>query len=350
MNPPAGQDKDRPRRPRQFDVAREANVSQAAVSLVLNNVASASIPTETRKRILDAASRLGYTPHHAARGLRAKKTFTIAAIITDINNPFYPAFTRGIQSTTDRHGYDLIIYNTDGTAERERKCLRSVLQDRVDGVIVVLGNLMTECLRAVLSHNIAVVRLQPVRQDIDDPELDLPMDRIYVDNAAAAHCAVKYLLERGHTRIGMICGQKSAFNARILGYQRALAEHGIPCDDELVRGTSYTEAGGYQGMRELLQLHPRVTAVFGGNDLIAIGAMQAIREAGLSIPRDCAVMGLDDIPAARLTHPALTTIAQFEDRAGRRAAEMLMERLSGRAPNEGRWEEIPFELVVRESA
>jgi LacI family transcriptional regulator len=336
----------RKKQPTQADVARRAGVSQATVSYVLNNNTSIAVPAETRQRIQDAIRELGYIPDRAARSLRTRKTYTIAGIIPDITNPFYPAFERGIQDLADQHGYDLIMYNTDGSAEKERKCLRSVQQGRVDGVVAVLFQLNARDLLPLLDMNIAVVRLEATPKRAGAA----PLDNLYVDNIAAAQRAVAYLIARGHRRIGMITGQRAPSARRVLGYQRALDEHQIPHDEELTRCSDFTVAGGEQSMRELLAQPARPTAVFAANDLMAMGAINAIRAAGLRIPQDVAVVGFDDIPAAALVTPALTTVTQFQEQLGRRAARMLLERIDGSAPEGGRCEEMPSELVVRESA
>jgi LacI family transcriptional regulator len=136
----------------------------------------------------------------------------------------------------------------------------------------------------------------------------------------------------------------------VQGYRQALAKHAIALDEELIHSDDFTEQGGYAGMDRLLALEPRPSAVFCANDLLALGALTAIRAAGLRVPDDIAVVGFDDIPAARLVYPALTTIAQFQERLGQRAAEMLVERLNGSAPAAARREEMPYELIVRDSA
>ena len=138
--------------------------------------------------------------------------------------------------------------------------------------------------------------------------------------------------------------------SRIRGYQLALSSHHLPHDETIIQGGEFTEQGGYEGMKRLLSASPRPTAVFASNDLMAIGAMTAIRESGLSIPQDIAVVGFDDIPAARLISPPLTTINQFKQQLGRRAAELLFERLTGAVAGEGRSIEMPFELIIRQSA
>jgi LacI family transcriptional regulator len=136
----------------------------------------------------------------------------------------------------------------------------------------------------------------------------------------------------------------------VLGYQQALAAHGIPHDDGLIQRGDYTEEGGYEGMQRLLTLPARPTAIFAANDMMAMGAILAIQEAGLSVPQDIAVVGFDDIPTARLVNPPLTTVAQFQVELGRRAADLLFERLNGTAPPHGRTIEMPYQLVIRKSA
>lgn len=327
-------------------MARLAEVSQATVSQVLNASTTIAVPEATRNRILAAARSLGYMPHHAARSLRTQRTHAIAAIIPDITNPFYPAFARGIQDAAEARGYDLVVYNTDGDAERERKYLLSAQHGRVDGVISVLFNPMIAELVELLDNGIGVVLLRPEAS----PPGGLPIDCIYVDNAAAARAAVVHLIERGHRRIAMLSGQSGPHDLRIRGYRDALAERGLPFEASLLRESGYTEVGGYHGMQALLQAGETFTAVFAANDLMAIGALVAIQESGRRVPDDIAVASLDDIPAARLVTPPLTTITQFQERLGRRAADLLIDRLTGQGPEQPRCEEMPFQLIVRRSS
>ncbi len=172
-------------------MARIAGVSQAMVSCIVNKNNAVTIPDDTRQRILDAMDEVGYVPNVTARRLRSSKTYTVAGIIPDITNPFYPDFERGIQDVVDGHGYDLIMYNTDGTAERERRCLDSMLQGRVDGVVGVFFHLRVPDLAALINQGIHVVRLEAM------PKLpgSLPLDNIFIDNIAASRMAVEHLIE-----------------------------------------------------------------------------------------------------------------------------------------------------------
>ncbi len=333
------------KRPTQADVAQLANVSQAMVSYVLNDNPAISIPAETRQRVLDVIQMLGYRPNRTARSLRASKTFTIAAIIPDITNPFYPAFTRGIQDVADQRDYDVIIYNTDGLAEKEHRYLQSILEGRGDGLIAVLFHTSAKDLFPLLDHGIPVVRLEAAPKAVGNR----PLDNLYLDNVGAAQAAVCALIDRGHRRIGMLAGHKGPTNYRVLGYQQALQAHDLPAPPDWIQVAPLNELGGYQAMRALLDCDPRPTAVFAANDLMAMGAYVAIREAGLRIPQDVSVVGFDNIPTAKLISPPLSTIDQFQQQAGQRAAEMLFERLDQSIPPVGRSEERPYQFIERGS-
>lgn len=333
------------KKPTQFDVARAANVSQTTVSLVINNPETASVPAETRNKVLDAIQALGYVRNSTARMLRTSRTFTLAAIIPMITNPFYPAFVSGIQETAEDNGYEVITYNTHGSQERETRYLQSVQEGRVDGVIGVFFYTHARDLLPLLEKNIAVVRLEVRPRKAGD----WPLDNIFVDNRQAAYQAVAYLVSKGYTRIAMITGPAGPRDARREGYLQALQTCTPALSPEVEEVADYNEMGGYQGVQALLA-HRRPDAIFAANDLMAIGAMQAIRDAGLRIPQDIAIVGFDDIPAARLISPALTTIHQDQEGMGRKAAQLLIERLEGRAPDHGLNIEMAFELKIRESA
>lgn len=330
----------------QMDVARAAGVSQATVSQVLNYKTIAGIPPKTQERVFKIASALEYAPDIAARGLRTGKTMTLASVIPDIINPFYPQFQHGIQSVTDERGYDLILYNTGGYAEKELKSLRSLQERRVDGAIIVLFHVGGAKLRRLLETGTAIVRLAAKKPSSSE----WPMDDSYLNNEAAARTAGAYLISKGHRLIAFIGGPVGPGLERARGYRRALSEADLEVRQELQCSGDFTFESGRQAVQKLLELSKQPTAVFAANDLMALGALAALREAGLRAPDDMAVMGFDDLPTAALVSPSLTTVTQFSDRLGRRAAELLFERLTGSVPEVGRSEEAPFELCIRESA
>ncbi|HVL23914.1 MAG TPA: LacI family DNA-binding transcriptional regulator [Thermomicrobiales bacterium] len=328
-----------------------AGVSQAVVSYVLNDNQTVSISPVTRQRVLDVIAELDYVPNTAARSLRSQRTATIAAIIPDIANPYYPTFVRGIQDVARAQGFDVLTYNTDGKRDLEHHALDAARRGRVDGLILTPFHLTVDDLLPILGEGTPITLLSEMRVD-GDAAAHLPLDSVSVSGELAAREVVNYLIDRGHTHIGMIAGQSSTppRETRVLGYRRALAEHHLPLEELLIRGGDFSEEGGYDAMRELIALDPRPTAVFAANDLMAMGALLAAREAGLSVPDDIALAGFDDIPAARLVHPALTTIDQQANLSGRRAAELLLSRLTGAFMGPHRAEHLGFRLVVRESA
>jgi LacI family transcriptional regulator len=336
------------KRPTQDDVARIAGVSQTVVSIVLNDRSPVAISAETRQRVRAAIDELGYVPDGSARSLRTRKTLIVASLIPDITNPFYPAFERGIQDVADANNYDLIAYNTDGIRSKELRCLRAMQRVRVDGIIATPFQLTAEDFSPLIENGVPVVVFGELTSEPASP----PFDSLFVNDSAAAGELVTYLLDRGYWPLGMIAASAEHLRreGRTTAYRRALADMGLPQEEMLARGGDPTEAGGYSAMRSLLKSSPLPRAVFAANDMMAMGAMVAIREAGLRVPDDIAVAGFDDIPVATLLNPPLTTVAQFPEHLGRRGAEMLFERLNGTVTGEGRRVEMPYELRVRESA
>ena len=332
----------KPRRATQNDVAQLAGVSQATVSMALSG-AHAEIPAETFERISAAAKQLGYVPNRFAQALKTNRTMTIACMVPDITNPFYPALMRGIQSVSEAQGYDVIAVNTDGLAERERHFLQWSLQGRVDGVIGVFWNLRAEDFRPVVSGGVPVVRIESGRKGVGE----IPLDNIYVDSRAGSIAMVQALVVKGHCRVAMIAGRGGPQRVRVDGYTAALTKAGgVP---DVVLDDAFNEDGGFRAARAILSRKERPTAIFAANDLMAIGVMQALRMGGVNIPGDIAVAGFDDISAARLVSPPLTTVAQHQHEVGIRAAEILMDRIKGRVTGMGTAVEMPFTLIERGS-
>jgi len=335
------------RRPTQEDVAKLAGVSQTVVSQILNKN-DISVSDGTRQRVLDAIDQLGYVPNKSAQSLRSQKTRTIACVIPDITNPYYPAFQRGIQKVTTEHNFDLFVYDTEEKKENEIRCLQAIQRAGVDGAILVLFHHQIEDLIPLLNQGIQLVVLASSYLDIQKSEIDI----IYNRNDEMAEIATNYLIKKGHTKIGMIAGldETPPRKFREIGYLKALEELQLPLDQMCIQGGDFTEKGGYEAMKIILDMDELPTAIFAANDLMALGAMAAIREAGLSIPDDIALIGIDDIPAANLIYPRLTTINQHQEKGGMVAAEMLIDRIEGKHTGPGRMIEGTFELIIRESA
>ena len=327
----------------QWDVARNAGVSQATVSLVLGGAPSAT-KAETSARVLEIARELGYAPNRWAQALRTRRTKTLGVVVPDICNPFFPSLLKGVQSVADAEGYDVISVNTEGDAERERRILSWGLEGRVDGIIGVFFALRAEEFRPLFERGVGVVRIESAAKRLRD----LPIDNLYVDNRAAAAAATRFLLDRGHTRIAMIAGPAGPQAERAAGYRMALAERGLKPD--IVEGAEFNEVAGREATLKALARTVRPTALFAANDLMAIGAMEALRERGVAIPSEMAVVGFDDIFVARLVSPGLTTVSQFQYEIGVAAGETLLHRLRGSASRKGGNREMPYRLIERGSA
>jgi LacI family transcriptional regulator len=274
----------------------------------------------------------------------------IAIIVPDITNPFHTVFARGVQRVVREQGYEVIMFNTDRNESDERSSLLFLQQGWVDGAIITSLHLQPEELLPVLDKHVPLVVQGP--NIMPDHLNGHPLDSLYVDDIAAAETAVDYLFEQGHTRIGMIAGKVGTPPRlrREKGYRQAHQHYNIEVEEALIMAGDFKEEDGYYAMQELLQVEPPVTAVFCASDLLAIGALTATREANLRVPEDIAIIGYDDIPIARLVSPPLTTIAQFQETMGQRAAEMLLARLNDEAPANGLREKMPFELIRRGSA
>lgn len=326
----------------QKDVAKAAGVSQATVSMVLSG-GGGSIPAETWTRITNAAKELGYVPNRFAQALKTNRSMTIACIVPDITNPFYPSLIRGIQAVADGVSYDVIAVNTDGLPDRERHFLDWARQGRVDGVIGVFFTLRAGDFGPLVEAGVPVVRIEASRKTGGE----VAIDDIFVDSHAAALAATKHLIAQGHRRIAMVAGRRGPQTHRIDGYRAALAAAGY--EEHVVVDEEFSERGGVRAAEAILASDFAPTAIFAANDLMAIGVMQALRERNIEIPRDIAVVGFDDISAAKLVTPSLTTVAQFQWQMGERAAETLMERLRGTKTGGGTATEMPFELIQRGS-
>jgi LacI family transcriptional regulator len=314
------------------------------VSLVLNKLETPSVPDSTRARILKLASDMGYQPHHPARMLRCARTMAIACVVPDITNPFYPGLIRGVQSVAAPAGYDVLMFDTDGREEGEARALNWLLQGRADGVVGTFFQLRALELSALARQSVPIVRLESRHKAGGD----LPIDSVYIDNVEASAAMTRYLIERGHRRITMILAEVGPSQQRALGYASVMRAAGLTVD--VVTDSRYSEESGVRAMSEVLaRKRNRPTAVFGANDMLAVGAMVFARSAGLSIPDDIAIAGFDDIPAAKLL--GLTTVRQPEFDLGALAARTLIGRLQpgGLKPN-GQSLELKFEIMKRSSA
>ncbi|MEO5763486.1 MAG: LacI family DNA-binding transcriptional regulator [Vicinamibacteria bacterium] len=307
------------RRPTIDDVARQAGVSKSLVSLVVRG--DRHVSPERRASVLRAVGELGYRPNAMAQGLVQKKTRIVGVLVSDLNNPFFADVIAGIQARARAIGYRVLMSTGDRQPQHEDEAIETMLQLRVDGLI--LGSPMTESAQMVrASKELAVVV-------IGRPARAASVDSVADDGAAGALAVVKHCVSLGHRRIAHIDGGEGAgATERRVGYEAAMRKLRLQSEIVVGRG-AYTEAGGHQGARELLDRRPRPTAIFAANDLAAIGALNAIEEAGLRVPQDISLVGYDNTSLAAMRHLSLTTVHQPRHDIGQMAMDLLIERIRG---------------------
>ena len=308
-----------------LDIARESGVSKSTVSRVLNG--HSQVSDEARRRVLEAIERLNYTPNGLARGLSGRRTGMVGFVLSDISNPFFPEIVRGVEDIARELGYTVFLANTDGQVEREEEAVRLLVERRVDGVIFGSVTEDTRCLPKLSEVGIPFVL---AGRSTRDPALDC----VVVDNVLGGRLATEHLIKLGHARIAFIGGPPSVLASveRYEGYRQAMRAHGIPEETKLVQWADFRYEGGYQAARMLLRsTRNRPTAIFAANDQMAIGALDAVLDLGLEVPRDVAIVGFDDIPAARLRTVQLTTVAQPKYDIGSLAMQLLAQRIEERS-------------------
>lgn len=321
------------------DVAREAGFSVATVSRVLNN--SGPVRDETRRRIEEVAGRLHYTPNVAARSLITRKTLTIGVLLPDLYGEFFSEVIRGIDRAARSGGYHLLVSGSHNDREEIEAAVHA-MHGRVDGLIVMSPGLEPRAIVAGLPRRLPLVLL-------NCEEGGNGLDSVNVDNYGGAREMVLHLVALGHQRVAIIGGASDNYDARerLRGYRDAVeAEGGVVCEELLVEG-DFTESSGHKAARRLLALDPRPTAIFAANDSMAIGALSALREAGVRVPEDMAVAGFDDIPIARYLSPPLSSVHVPIRGLGVRAVERLLLAMTN--GEEKTREVLPTRLVVRES-
>ncbi|WP_167758850.1 LacI family DNA-binding transcriptional regulator [Thermaerobacter sp. FW80] len=324
------------------DVAQRAGVSQSTVSRVINE--RGYVSDQTRRRVLEAARALNFRPNFLARSLVQKSTRTLGLVIPDITNPFFPAIVRGVEDAAARAGYTVLLTHTDDDPHREAEAVVQLRERWVDGMIIAPQAYQTSHLHDLVHSGVPTVFIDRV-----PPRLNV--DAVSSDNEHGAWLAVRHLVELGHRCIAHVAGPKTSptAQARLRGYQRALAEAGISFKRDLVFEGGFRFEGGVYAAKQLLNRRPRPTAVFAANDLMALGVLHATTEAGVEVPHELAVVGFDDILPAVLVSPPLTTVAQNSYDLGARAVELLLDRISGRWQGPGRHVIVSPRLVVRGS-
>jgi LacI family transcriptional regulator len=320
------------------EVADAAGVSTASVSRFLagQNVRSGEA---IRKAIVD----LDYSPSIIARSLKTGHHGSIGVVVPDITNPFFAHLVCGIEAEARRHGYEVILANSDESAEQEDALVQALLQ-RIDGLIIAP---IIEEDQSVLRLSMKDIPVVLVDRDVTSSNFD----RVLVDNIAGVGLAIDHLVSLGHSNIAFIGGPLASTpgRARHSGFLLAMADHDLDYRPESVVLSDFREHGGYTAMQNLWARKNRPTAVVIANNLMTIGALKALNELGISVPDAISIVGFDDLTFATLLNPPLTVISRDDADQGVQAAKLLFDRLSGERTRAGQITTLPVELIVRKS-
>lgn len=322
------------------DVAREAGVSIATVSRVLNGIDV--VNDETKKKVLDTIEKLGYRPNILARSLKTHKSSTIGIIIPDISNPVYPEIVRGAEDVASIYNYNIMLCNTDLDLEREKESFNVLREKMVDGVIYMSNSLESDIKAIIEEINIPTVLVGTM-----DSEKSLPS--VAIDSFAASYDAVSYLIDKGDEAIaylGYYEDRTSDYSKIYKGYKKAM-EDNSNFNPELVYFGSLKAEDGYKGIKEILK-KSKIDGVFCANDEVAMGAISALREMGIEVPKEVDVMGFDDIALSAIYYPKLTTVSKPLYDMGSVAMRLIIKILN-KLPIDEKNYMLPYTIVERDS-
>jgi DNA-binding LacI/PurR family transcriptional regulator len=325
-----------------YDVAREAGVSIATVSKVINN--TGRISEKTKEKVLKVMKDLNYQPSVVASALTGKRTFTIGLLIPDIANPFFAEIARSVEDRGHELGFSVVMCSTDNNIQKEEKYISLLKQKSVDGIIIATG-----------TRNLKIIQEELLAQQIPVALIarDMPalaVDTVLIDDFLGGYQATSHLISLGHKKIAIIAENLNVASSRerIRGYQQALEDAGISFDKNLLLVSDFSVESGKEVARRLLRDSSRPTAIFACNDLLAIGVIQAARELDINIPDDISVVGFDNTILATIIDPPLTTIAQPIQDMGRKVIDLLVKEIHGTKHAKQRIVLLP-ELIVRKS-
>ncbi|WP_404332023.1 LacI family DNA-binding transcriptional regulator [Mesobacillus maritimus] len=325
------------------DVAKLASVSISTVSRVLNN--SGYTSEETKKKVFEAVENLNFRKNIVAAAMINKQTSTFGLIIPDIKNVFYADLTRAVEDAANQHGFNVILCNTDNDLKKEAEYISFLLQKGIDGIIFSTPEIKNRNIKEVIKSrpDLPIVIL-------GSKVVGVQVDEVLVDNFEGAYNATIHLLELGHKKIGFIAGQPDSYATieRQKGYEAALEEYQLSLDLENIMLDEFKVGSGYNKGKEMLLRKNRPTAIFAGNDAIAVGVYKAARELDIQIPEELSIVGFDDSQYAEIVYPSLTTVRTPVLEMGEKAIEMgiLLSK-----KNKKFKETITFqpELIVRSS-
>jgi LacI family transcriptional regulator len=323
------------------DVAKEAGVSIATVSRVLNDVDV--VNEETKKKVQEAIAKLGYRPNIVARSLKTQRTKTVGILIPDISSQFYPEIVRGTEDVANIYDYNIMLCNSDSDLEKEKEYLRVLKEKMVDGILYMSSSLEPQIVDLIKELELPTVLVETTDKDKTFPSVS-------IDNREAAYDAVSYLLKKGNKKVAYIGVHKDAVNAsavRYFGYEDALKDHNVSIDENLVYFGEVKAREAYDAINKITA-NNSLDAVFCASDELAMGAINALREKGIKVPEDVDVIGFDNIYTASIFFPKLTTVAQPMYDMGSVGMRMLIKVINKKDLDEKNYV-LPYEIIERDS-
>lgn len=336
-------------RPTIRDVAADCGLSIATVSAVVNK--AGWVPEQTRVRVEDSIHSLGYRPNRLARGLKTSLSYTVGVIVSDVTNPYFTDIVRSLGHVLRENDRNLLLCESEHEFDLGERSFRMLLEKQVDAIVLIGDSVSDEVLR-----RFAMGRDLPMVAIGRSYNLD-GVSELLVDPEEAAHAATRHLLDQGYQRLGLISGPFSGPGSksyghplRKAGFERALRAAGVPCRPEWIVEGDFRIEGGKRAMTQLLAADIRPDAVFAANDLMALGALEALRENGLTVPDEVGLVGCDNIPMSKHAGVPLTTIDLPRERLGKEAATLLLKKIAEGGGSDDVRRIYSCSLVVRESS
>ncbi|MCK5456484.1 MAG: LacI family DNA-binding transcriptional regulator [Melioribacteraceae bacterium] len=313
------------------DVAKKANLHSSTVSRVLRGEKKLRVSDETRKRVFDAAERLNYSPNQTARTLRMQKSFLIGLIVPDIANPFFARVVRSIEQQGFERGYTVIVCNTDENQDKEDKFIDTLLSRGIDGLIIAPVQDSTEQIQKLVDRNFPVVLF-------DRCFCDIEMNAVLTNNLEASYDAVKILANKGSKRVAFVSGRRGIYTTqqRLEGYQKAVKDFHLDKSESLIAGDGFSFESGYEATKQLLKLADPPTSMIVTGNLVSVGAMKAVLDAGLSIPNDISIIAFSDNIFSQYLVTPLSSIIHPIDEIGLETFKILIKNIDSK-------EKLPFE-------
>jgi LacI family transcriptional regulator len=325
-----------------YDVAREANVSMATVSRVVNG--NPNVKPVTRKKVLEVIERLGYRPNAVARGLASKKTTTVGVVIPDISSPFFAELARGIEDIATMYKYNIILSSSDQNKEKELHLLNTMLGKQVDGIVFMGGNITEEHVDEFKKSPVPIVLAGSIESSESVPTVNIDYEQATFD-------AVQVMVDKGHKRIAFVVGplhEPINTEKKLAGYKRALEEAGLGYEEDLVIEGDYTYDSGLEALEKLLEVSEKPSAVIVGSDEMALGVVHGAVDRGYNVPEDFEVISSDNTRLALMVRPQLTTIVQPLYDIGA-VAMRLLTKLMNKETVEDQTVLLPHRIEYRQS-